>query len=124
MIVSGEWGRDSATHTGIYSPLEVSHVWAATLHLAELHVLDNRSLLVIHSSLAAHLVKRLLAVRETWVQSLGQEDPLEKEMAIPSSILAWRIPRTEEPGGYPFQTSQCIHVHPNLRNYPFLGDLK
>ena len=39
------------------------------------------------------------AVQETWVQSLGQEDPLEKSMAIHSSILAWRIPRTEEPGG-------------------------
>ena len=37
--------------------------------------------------------------QETWVQSLGQEDPLEKEMAIHSSILAWRIPWTEEPGG-------------------------
>ena len=36
---------------------------------------------------------------ETWVQSLGGEDPLEKEMAIHSSILAWRIPWTEEPGG-------------------------
>ena len=35
---------------------------------------------------------------ETWVQSLGQEDPLEKEMATYSSILAWRIPQTEEPG--------------------------
>ena len=39
------------------------------------------------------------AVQETWVQSLGQEDPLEKSMAIHSSILAWRIPWTEEPGG-------------------------
>ena len=36
---------------------------------------------------------------ETWVRSLGQEDPLEKEMATPSSILAWKIPWTEEPGG-------------------------
>ena len=36
---------------------------------------------------------------ETWVQSLGQEDPLEKEMAIHSSILTWKIPWTEEPGG-------------------------
>ena len=36
---------------------------------------------------------------ETWVSSLGQEDPLEEEMANHSSILAWRIPRTEEPGG-------------------------
>ena len=38
-------------------------------------------------------------MRESWVQSLGQEDPLEKEMATHSSILAWRIPWTEEPGG-------------------------
>ena len=39
------------------------------------------------------------AVWETWVQSLGQEDPLEKEMVTHPSILAWRIPWTEEPGG-------------------------
>ena len=38
-------------------------------------------------------------MQETWVQSLGQEDPLEEKMATCSSILAWRIPRTEEPGG-------------------------
>ena len=41
-------------------------------------------------------------MRETWVQSLGQEDPLEKEMATHSNILAWRIPWTEEPGGLQF----------------------
>ena len=44
-------------------------------------------------------VKDLLAMQETRVLSLGGEDPLEKEMATHSSILAWRIPRTEEPGG-------------------------
>ena len=44
-------------------------------------------------------VKRLPAMRETWVQSLGREDPLEKEMATHSSILAWEIPWTQEPGG-------------------------
>ena len=38
-------------------------------------------------------------MQETWVQSLGQEDPMEKEMATHSSILAWEIPWTEEPGG-------------------------
>ena len=46
----------------------------------------------------AQLVKNLLAMQETWVQSLGQGDPLEKEMATHSSILAWEIPWTEEPG--------------------------
>ena len=44
-------------------------------------------------------VKNLLAMRETWVRSLGREDPLEKGMANHSSILAWGIPLTEEPGG-------------------------
>ena len=52
------------------------------------------------ASLVAQLVKNLPAVRETQVRSLGWEDPLEKEMATHSSILAWRIPWTEEYGGY------------------------
>ena len=50
------------------------------------------------ASLVAPMVKNLPAVRETWVQSLGWEDPLEKGMATHSSILACRIPQTEEPG--------------------------
>ena len=49
------------------------------------------------ASLVAQSVKSLPTVQETWVQSLGGEDPLEKEMAIHSSILAWRIPWTERP---------------------------
>ena len=47
----------------------------------------------------AQIVKNPPAMQETWVQSLGQEDPLEKEMATHSSILAWEIPWMEEPGG-------------------------
>ena len=47
----------------------------------------------------AQTVKNLLAMQETWVLSLGLEDPLEEGMATHSSILAWRIPWTEEPGG-------------------------
>ena len=46
------------------------------------------------------MVKNLPAMQEMWVQSLGQEDPLEEEMATCSSILAWKIPWTEETGGY------------------------
>ena len=46
------------------------------------------------------MVKNLPAVQEIWVQSLGREDPLEKEMATHSNILAWGIPWTEEPVGY------------------------
>ena len=52
--------------------------------------------------------KNLLGMQETWVQSLGQEDPLEKEMATHSSILAWRIPWTEEPGGLQSAVSQRV----------------
>ena len=44
------------------------------------------------------MVKNLPAKQETWVQSLGQEDPLEKEMATHASVLTWRIPWSEEPG--------------------------
>ena len=54
---------------------------------------------LIWASLVAQMVKNPPAVQETWVRSLGWEDPLEKEMATHSSILAWRIPWTEEPGG-------------------------
>ena len=50
------------------------------------------------ASCVAQSVKHLLAMWETWVQFLGREVPLEKEMATHSSILAWRIPGTEEPG--------------------------
>ena len=46
----------------------------------------------------AQVVKNLPTVQETWVQSLGQEDPLEEEVATHSSILAWKIPWSEEPG--------------------------
>ena len=51
------------------------------------------------SALVAQRLKRLSAMQETWVRSLGREDPLQKEMATHSSILGWRIPWTEEPGG-------------------------
>ena len=51
------------------------------------------------ASLMAQWLRICLSVQETWVQSLGQEDPLEKEMAARSRILAWESPRTEAPGG-------------------------
>ena len=60
------------------------------------------------TSLVAQMVKRLPAMRETWVQSLGREDPLEKEMATHSSTLAWKIPWTEEPGRLQSMGSQRV----------------
>ena len=53
------------------------------------------------ASLVAQLVKNPPALRETWARSLGWEDPLEKGKATHSSVLAWRIPGTGEPGGLP-----------------------
>ena len=53
---------------------------------------------MLGTSLVAQTIKRLPAMQGTWVQSLGQEDPLEKEMATHSSALAWKIPQMEKPG--------------------------
>ena len=60
------------------------------------------------TSLVAQRLKRLPAMQETWVQSLGREDPLEKEMATYSSTLAWRIPWMEETGGLQSTGSQRV----------------
>ena len=70
------------------------------LHSGALRALRNLvSLLISWASLIPQSAKNLPAMQETRVRLLGQEDPLEKEMATHSSILAWRIPWTEEPGG-------------------------
>ena len=71
-------------------------------HAAELSILPDYILgkwLVVGAPLVAQMVKNALAMQETQVPSLGRKDPLEKEIATHSSILAWRIPWTEEPGG-------------------------
>ena len=60
------------------------------------------------TSLVAQMVNHLSTMQETRVQSLGQEDPLEKEMAIHSSTLAWKFPRTEEPGSLPSMGLQRV----------------
>ena len=63
-------------------------------------------ILLYGASLVAQLVKNPPAMPETWVWSLGREDPLQKEMAIRSNILAWEIPWTEEPDGIESMGSQ------------------
>ena len=70
----------------------------------------NKSFSIIHrASLVAQRLKRLPPMRETRVRSLGQEDPLEKEMVTHSSILAWRIPWTEEPSRLQLDTTEQLH---------------
>jgi len=63
---------------------------------------------ILGASLVAQMLKNLPAMWETWVWTLGQEDPLKKGMVTPSSILAWRIPWTEEPGGLQPMGSQRV----------------
>ena len=76
------------------------------------------------TSLVVQTVKRLSTMRETQVQSLGGEDPLEKEMASHSSTLAWKIPQTEEPCGLQSMRSQRVghnratsHTHTQSKLY-------
>ena len=66
---------------------------------------------IISLSLVAQMVRCLSAMLETWVRSLGQEDPLKKEMATHSSILAWKIPWIEEPGRLQSMGLQRIRQH-------------
>ena len=61
-------------------------------------------------------------MRETWIRSLGQEDPLEKEMTTHSSTLAWKIPSMEKPGGLQFMRSQRVG-HNRATSLPFLSML-
>ena len=66
------------------------------------------------------MVKNLPALQETWVRSLGQEDSLEKGIAVHSRILAWEIPWTEEPGG--LQSMELQRIGHNLATKPQLSD--
>ena len=75
---------------------------------------DNKHLSTIYAngdkgvSLVAQTAKNMPAMQETWVRSLDREDPLEQKTATHSSILAWRNPRTEEPGGLESMGSQSV----------------
>ena len=82
-------------HTWLHYPSPSPVVGSNSCSLNQLHTyLDNKQ-----ASLVAQMIKNLPAMQETQIWSMGQEDPLKKGMAIHSSVLAWRIPRTEEPDG-------------------------
>ena len=85
--------------------------WQATVHgvtKSWTRLSDFTFKLWSRASLVAQRLKRLPGMWETWVRSLGWEDPLEKEIATHSSILAWRIPWTEEPCGLQSTGSQRV----------------
>ena len=91
-------GRGSLVGCRLMGSHRVRHNWSDLAAALELYI----------HSLVAQTVKNLPAMRETWVRSLGWEDPLEKGMATHSSILAWRIPWTEEPDRLQSMESQRV----------------
>ena len=83
-------------------PMDCSAPGSSVHEIFQAGVLEWGAIVCLHvyiwTSLVAQMVKRLSTMRETRIQSLGWEDPLEKEMAIHSSTTAWKTPWTEEPG--------------------------
>ena len=96
----GESGNSATLY--FWGALKSLQMVTAVMKLKDGYSLDSRA------SLVAQRLKCLPEMRETWVRSLGQEDPLEKEMTTHSSNLAWRIPWTEEPGGLQSMGSQRV----------------
>ena len=94
--------------TNLYSFISGISIWVA--RIKELRIIEDHkhTICPILDSLVAQSVKNLPAVQETWVWSLDWEDPLEKKMATHSSVLAWKISWTEEPGGLQSTGSQRV----------------
>ena len=94
--------RNKSEHTLLHATTEVCKISSETaLSMCE-------SIYQNFFGPVAQTLKPLPAMLDTWVRSLGQEDPLEKEMATHSSILAWRLPSAEEPGGLQSMRSQRV----------------
>ena len=101
--------KASIFQRSVFFTVQLSHPYMATgktIASTRWTFVDKVMSLLNGASLVAQMVKRLPTVGETRVQSLGWEDPLEKEMATHSSVLAWRVPGTGEPGGLP---SMVLH---------------
>ena len=107
--------KDYGSHRGLFS-------WGKSLRVQNVSLEQTKDrprrppplkgdLKKLGVSLVAQTVKNLLAMRETPIQSLGQEDPLEEEMATHSSILTWRIPWTKEPGRLQSTGSQRVSLN-------------
>ena len=93
------------THMHIYTYTSM-HIYISMHTYTYVYIYYMYFTYTCRASLVAQTVKNLPAMKETWVQSLGWEDPLKKGMATHPSILAWRIPWTEEPGGLQSMGSQ------------------
>ena len=101
-----------------------TQVWTTwfVLYMGFKKIVNTTVLHAPWASLVAQRLKRLPAMRETWVRSLGREDSLEKEMATHSSILAWRIPWMEEPGGSsPWGHKESVDMNEQLHFHMLHG---
>ena len=101
----GERNGNAPQYSYLRNSMDKGAWWATVHEVARV----GHHLATKQASLVAQRLKRLPSMWETWVQPLGQEDPLEKEMATQSSILTWRIPWTEEPDGP--QSTDCRVGH-------------
>ena len=101
----GERNGNAPQYSYLRNSMDKGAWWATVHEVARV----GHHLATKQASLVAQRLKRLPSMWETWVQPLGQEDPLEKEMATQSSILTWRIPWTEEPDGP--QSADCRVGH-------------
>ena len=110
MPANADWPRCShlahKQYTGFYS--QVFRLWEPSVRNPRLVTLTKDALLYWPQLLVAQRWRICLPMQETWIQSLGQEDLLEKEMATHSSILAWKIPWMEEPGELQSMGSQRV----------------
>ena len=105
----GEGNGNPLQYSCLENPMDRGSWWAAVHGITKSRTrLSDFTFTFFWASLLAQRLKHLPAMRETWVPSLGWEDPLEKEMAIHSSIFAWTIPWREEPGRLQSMRSQRV----------------
>ena len=97
-VVSDSLRPHGLQHTRPPCPSPTPRVYPNSCPLSQWCHYHYHMIIIIMTSLVAQMVKHLPTMQETWVQSLGQEDLLKKEMATHSSILVWKTPWTEEPG--------------------------
>ena len=112
-FLSGSQSFGASASASVFSVNTVNKYWQIGTCRDHCQWLNNKGichlpLWRLRASLVAQRLKHVPPMQETWVRSLGQEDPLEKEMVTHSSILAWRIPWMEEPGRLQSMGSQRV----------------
>ena len=102
------WSNSTSFSIRLGKPLKLTDILHSVQSMMSVRLIVHLSCPSSWTSLVAQNVKRLSTMWETWVRSLGREDPLEKEMVIHSSAIAWKIPWTEEPDRLQSMGSQRV----------------